>query len=527
MNLSIHDNNMDLSIHDIVAATKAEVLSLHHQTVSNVGTDTRKKLTNHLFVALRGNHFDAHDFTEQAVEQGATALLLDQREIAEKWAQGKISRSNSKTSSERNSGASSSYQSANTNATITCLLVKDTLKALQDLAHHWRTQLSAIVVGLTGSNGKTTTKEFLVTLLEKDFHVTANQESFNNHWGVPLTLLSCRKSDEVVILEMGMNHPEEITQLCHIAEPNIAMVTNVGSAHISELGSVEKIAKAKSEIYRYGSHAKTKTGTDIHTHNQGIFNLDNEHTLKMWESFKGKNKWSFSQWKKESTVCIHVTHMGWDFIKLEGHIKDVKGSTRVPVFGRHNVENIMAAATTAVALGLAPEKIWNSLKFCKNTWGRNQFFKLNSGAQVLFDAYNSSPESFKVLVQNLSEVHKNGCRKKQLIFIVGQMLEIGVESAQQHREIGQQVASLQPSRLWFIGPNPQDRKAFQQGFESSSHKNHGTSEPVIYLSESYEQNFSQTMGSALSHDHMVIIKGSRGIHLEKVLQSWNLPSKPA
>lgn len=493
----------DLGVKGVVAATGAEVLSLHQETFSEVGTDTRLDLTGQLFVALRGERFDAHDFVDRAVEQKATVLLLDQREIAQKWSN-----------------------------KVTCLWVEDTLKAFQDLAHYWRKQISAKVVAITGSNGKTTVKDFLATIVKKERQVTASRGSFNNHWGVPRTLLSCKKSDEVVILEMGMNHLGELTRLCQIAEPDITLVTQVGCAHIGKLGSLDRVAQAKSEIYKESPQS------------QGVFNLDNEYTLKMFESFTGIQRLTFSQRHPESTVCLHVVEMGWDFIQVEGHIHSIKGSARVPVFGAHNVQNVMAAAAAAVAVGLSPQKIWRALGECRTSWGRNQMMELRSGARVLFDAYNSNPESLRALVENLSQVlqgefplehsHLRGTQQSglpsrglygesslfqqkkkkrgRLFFVVGQMGELGEESPKRHYEIGQIIGGVGPDLVWFIG---EDQRPFQEGLESSSFQK------ISYFSRSYKESIALNIGSMLKDHDRVVLKGSRAVKLERVLRDWS------
>ena len=351
-----------MGLKDVLAATQAEVLSLHKKDFNGVGTDTRADLHNQMFIALRGPNFDAHNFVDKAVEKKAAILLLDKKDVAEKWV----------------------HQ-------ITCLLVNDTLKALHSLAHYWRRSLSAKVVGITGSNGKTTTKEFLSRIAQKAFHTRASQGSFNNHWGVPLTLLSCQKSDEVVILEMGMNHLGELKQLSQIAEPDITLVTNVGSSHIGHVGSLGNIARAKSEIYLANPHS------------QGVFNLDNKYTLQMYKDFHGLSKFTFSESKEEAHVCFSTTQSGLDFIQVEGKIGAEKGSAKIPIFGQHNVQNALAASAAAIALGVPPQKIWAALELCQNSWGRNQWVDLQSGAKVLFDAYNSNPESLMALIESFEK----------------------------------------------------------------------------------------------------------------------------
>ena len=295
-----------------------------------------------------------------------------------------------------------------------------------------------------------------------------------------------------------MNHLGELTNLCQIAEPDMTLVTNVGRSHIGEVGSIEKVAQAKEEIYKASPHS------------QAIFNLDNVYTAEMFKRFQSLKKFSFSEFKADNTVSLYVTQMGLDFIQVEGHIHSVKGSAKIPVFGKHNVQNAMCAATAAVALEIPPEKIWKSLELCQSSWGRNQLVELSSGAKVLFDAYNSNPESLLALSENLGEVSRS--KKSRLILVIGQMLELGKASTPLHREMGQKIAALQPDIVWFIG---EDREAFREGLKA------GGFEKDSYFSDNYEQSLALSLGSVFSSHDRIVIKGSRGVKLERVLQDWN------
>ncbi|MCB0356050.1 MAG: UDP-N-acetylmuramoylalanyl-D-glutamyl-2, 6-diaminopimelate--D-alanyl-D-alanine ligase, partial [Bdellovibrionales bacterium] len=262
----------EFSLDWIARTTKGQIKSRVYASGKNIGTDTREDLSQKVFIALRGANFDAHDFVDKAIAQGAHILILDKENIC----------------------------SENLLEKTSVILVKDTLQALQDMAHSWRHELAIKVVGITGSNGKTTTKEFAATLLKSKFKVFANPGNFNNHWGLPLSLLKVEKSEQIAILEMGMSRRGEITRLCEIADPDVVLVTMVGSAHIGELGSQQEIANAKAEIYS-GCETCTK-----------IFNLDNEYTISMYKKFLeqgGGDHLTFSSFDKDTTVSLRVEKM--------------------------------------------------------------------------------------------------------------------------------------------------------------------------------------------------------------------------
>ncbi|MCC7404385.1 MAG: UDP-N-acetylmuramoyl-tripeptide--D-alanyl-D-alanine ligase [Bdellovibrionales bacterium] len=460
-----------LTLAELLKATGGKAHSQVQTEWTGVGTDTRKDLSGKLFIALRGENHDAHDFVTDAVAQGASALLVDKFVPGLNELVGKV----------------------------TLVQVKDTLRGLQDLGAYWRQKNRAKIIAITGSTGKTTTKEYVAALLSQRFKTHFNRGSYNNHWGVPLTLLEIQPEHEFAVVEMGMNHSGEITRLCEIAKPDFVLVTNVGQAHLGELGNQEAVVQAKWEMYRACPQA-------MH-----IYNLINEHTIRMHQEAKQKGIkriLTFSAYKSNAEVNLRVTETGLDFIQVMGLIGGVEGNVRVPVFGRQNGTNIMAAGAVALAAGMTPEQIWSGLPQLAGSWGRNQLVKLPSGTPVLFDAYNANPESMAALLKNVFELPTTG-RK---ILVLGEMLELGKDTARLHEELGELAGNIDAHTIWFIGPS---QAAFERGVKRTEFKN------TLLLSDSYKEELASRIGSMLNDQDIVAIKGSRGMKLERVIQSWN------
>lgn len=465
----------EFNITQILEATGGEALSTVDKKFVGVGTDTRQPLNNKIFIALKGDKFDAHQFVEQAVKKGAKCLIVHQ-EIEAVEALKKQ---------------------------VTVIKVKNTLRALQDMARYWRKQMKAKVFAITGSNGKTTTKEYAKSILEAQFKVHYAQGSFNNHWGVPLTLLGISPFHDVAILEMGMNHAGELTQLSKIAEPDVVLCTTVGRAHIGNFGgSQQAIADAKEEIYLSNPKA-TK-----------IFNYDNEYTIKMFERVTklqgAENTLVFSSFSAGGEVSLRATEMSIEGLLVIGQIGGVRGEARVPVFGRHNVVNIMAAACIALVMKMEPELIWRSLPNCHAQWGRGQLLKLPNGTAILFDAYNANPDSMAALIKNLFEINVPEGGKK--VAVLGEMLELGKTADQFHSELGEIVGQTDFDLIWFMGPSA---ASFERGI-----KNSGYTKKII-VSSTYEESLANKVRSMLNPQDIVVMKGSRGMQLERVMQVWD------
>lgn len=456
-----------LSLNQISQAVSGKILSQFDVSFKSVGTDSRKNLTGQVFIALKGEAFDAHDYLIQAQKQGATALLVSNLPDSQK----------------------------DVLKLCTVIQVDDTLKALQKLGQWVRKQVSTKILALTGSNGKTSTKEFTAQILSEFQNVHYSQGSFNNHWGVPFSLLDLEKSHEVAVIEMGMNHKGEIAELVKMAEPDVVVCTMVGRAHIEFFGTQEKIAEAKQEIYL---HSNPKS--------LAIFNLDNPYTRSMWEQEKLKNpqrpKLVFSE-NKSADVQLKLVSVSFEGLQLKGQIAGIAGEVFVPIFGKHNVTNLLAAAALALAAGLKPEQIWLGLKNCRSHWGRNQKVKLKSQAIALFDAYNANPDSMEALLENVKSI--SAPRK---IGIFGQMRELGELSQELHEKLGQQVGLSGFKKVFFYG---EDVESFKKGLSNSGFQGHS------FLEHEFHPSLAQKLSSDIQKNDFLVFKASRGLKLERML----------
>ena len=455
-----------LSHEDIVRATGAQVMG----PVSTAGfrgvfSDSRKPHPHKLFIALKGDAFDGHDYIESCYTQGCAGFLVHRPnpELAQ----------------------STQY------------VVPDTLMALQDLARYCRQKWNPRVIALTGSNGKTTTKEILGTLLSTHFSSYANKGSLNNHWGVPLSILEFPEECTHLVLEMGMNHAGELRNLVEMAQPEYIMVTMVGSAHIEHFGTQEAIADAKAEIYKYSAKSAC-----------GIYNLDNVFTKKMFDAdatLKAKHVCFSSHFQTKADVCLELQKATMEGLFVSGQIGGCAGEALVPLFGEHNLTNIMAAAAGAFAMGVPAEKIWSGLSKVPTAWGRNQLLKTEAGARILFDGYNANPESMRALISNVKSL---GTPVRVGVF--GQMKELGASSAAAHEELGRWVSELNLQVVWFLGI---DVEHFKNGFSGKS-----LSLQEGFFSKDYQQDIASKIAAMLTSEDLVVVKGSRGMELERFVK---------
>ncbi|MFN8944845.1 MAG: UDP-N-acetylmuramoyl-tripeptide--D-alanyl-D-alanine ligase, partial [Pseudobdellovibrionaceae bacterium] len=377
------------------------------------------------------------------------------------------------------------------------ILVDETAAALQRLAKKYRQTCSGTFVGITGSNGKTSTKEFAAAIVSHQKTTHSNKGSFNNHWGVPFNLLQVDPKTEVVLVEMGMNHSREIELLVDIANPDVVVCTMVGTAHIENFGSIEKIAEAKEEIYRFASpQAKM------------IFNLDDSNTLRMYEKYRSQRSttqfFTFSEKHTSADVQMNVKSMSLDQIEVSGRIVDQVFHVKLSLFGYQNMTNLMAAACIGLSVGMNPAEIVEALPNCKTTWGRNQKLVLKSGATLLFDAYNANPDSMKALLLNLEKMQHSS-----VIGVFGQMRELGSVSESAHFEIGKIVGSLKMKAVWFIGEN---EKAFRAGVLETN-----TELKQLYTSPSWNEDIQSQFENSIDAKDLVVMKASRGTRLEQFL----------
>jgi len=440
------------------------------EMVRGVSTDSRRPAEGRLFVPLRGERFDAHDFAGDAFAGGAAVSL---------WQAGRPV-------PEALSGRP-------------LLLVDDTLAALQRLAAAYRSQLPVRVVGITGSNGKTTTKDMTASVLARRFNVHKTEGNLNNHIGLPLTILAMDEDTEAAVLEMGMSGFGEIERLTRIARPDAAVITNIGDAHLLQLGSRQAIAKAKLEIA-----AGLAAG--------GVLFVSGDEPL-LRES--AKRAPGYGLWRLETFAL--GTGDGWSAQLVAATAKETAftirppegpawpGEFRVPVPGRHNAANALAAAAVGALFGLDPESVRQGLASVKLSAMRLETLTAANGAVVLNDTYNASPASVKAMIAFVGELE--GYRRKWLV--LGDMLELGPEEDRLHYETGACVAPDRVHAVLAVG-------------ERSKHTVRGAAErlgPERAIHFADKDTLVRRLLGELSPDDLVLVKGSRGMRMEEVVHA--------
>jgi UDP-N-acetylmuramoyl-tripeptide--D-alanyl-D-alanine ligase len=428
--------------------------------VNKVSTDSRTVKPGNLFVALRGENFDGHKFIESAAKEGAAGAIVDLN-----W-QGKVPDH------------------------FAILRTEDTLRAYQDLAANYRKSLPLKVIGITGSNGKTSTKDFAASVLSRRFRVTKTEGNFNNHVGLPRTILEATSDDQVAVWEMGMNHPGEIAALAKIAAPDAAIITNIGIAHVEFMGSREAIAKEKGAL----AQAIGSEGTVI-------LNADDLFSQKIAIRTRAKLVFAGTNSGTVRAAEIRQSAEGSEFTILEGAHRC---RAQLPVPGLHMVQNAMLAVAAGRVFGLSIEECAAGLVSAPLTKARLQMKQIH-GVQFIDDSYNANPESMKAALRTLVELDVDGKR----IAVLGEMRELGEESESGHREVGECAAELRIDQLIAIGEKGAiiARAAEKSGLEKSA--------AVGSTSEAAEM-----LADIAGAGDLVLIKGSRSARTEQVLEEF-------
>jgi UDP-N-acetylmuramoyl-tripeptide--D-alanyl-D-alanine ligase len=295
----------------------------------------------------------------------------------------------------------------------------------------------------------------------------------------------------------------------HLAEPNLVGVTMVGRAHLEGLGSIEAVAAAKAEIYQFHGSSSIQ---------RRLFNLDNAWTKTMYETLINKEKETALTFASDSTQCdvsFKINKMNLDSLEISGHIRGHKGVTQIPIFGKQNLENLMFAACSALAVGLTSKQIWSALPGCKTIWGRNQRLTHASGTEFLFDAYNANPDSQKALIENLKLLQL----ERPLVGIFGEMRELGAKSPQLHEELGSLVATAPFQTVFFVGKHAEN---FKSGFEKNTQ--HQFPKSRLFTFPEVNEQLIENLKSLMNNQPLITIKGSRGMELERILELLSIKS---
>jgi len=364
-----------------------------------VTTDSRKCPEDSIFFALKGDTFDGNNYAVQALEKGCAFAVVDNPEVAKQ--------------DER------------------LILVPDVLRALQELAAYHRKAWGKTVLQITGTNGKTTTKELISAVLSEGKKVLYTDGNLNNHIGVPLTLLRLKPEHDIAVIETGANHPEEIANLCRIVQADFGLITNVGRAHLEGFGSFEGVKKTKGELY-----------DDLHKRGKQIFlNAFDEDLLQMAQE-RGFALWENALPYVEGRVS-EVT----PFVEMQWRAEDGEPwhTVKTNLIGAYNISNLRAAVTIGLHFGITPEQIKHALSTYKPTNSRSELKQVRSN-RLIVDAYNANPSSMSAALTNFSFFED-----KHKMVILGDMRELGAESLEEHKRVVHQLQEMKLERIWLVG----------------------------------------------------------------------------
>ncbi|MBQ4549438.1 MAG: UDP-N-acetylmuramoyl-tripeptide--D-alanyl-D-alanine ligase [Bacteroidales bacterium] len=407
-----------------------------------VTTDSRKIDDGSVFFALKGEHFDGNDFAYQVANDNiAACVVADRKDLP--------------------------YHER-------LFIVDDSLTALQQLAKMHRERCGIPVIAITGTNGKTTTKELIAAVLSKKYNIIYTQGNFNNHLGLPLTLLQIRPETEIAVVEMGANHPGEIAQLCSIAQPDFGIITNIGKAHIEGFGSFEGVVKTKNELYQYlkTKDERQKTKVFVNGNNDLLMQLSEGMDRVVYEA-------------KDERLKANDRS---PFLEVEWNGKNIK----TKLVGEYNYENVMAAITIGRHFKVEDELIIEALESYSPTNNRSQYIKTDKN-EIVMDAYNANPTSMSHSIKNFRNISGD-----EHLLILGDMRELGHESAEEHHKIIMLLKELDFKNVMLVG---EEFKKVNDCYDSYT--------DIDELVEHIKEN--DISGCK------ILVKGSRGVRLEKVI----------
>lgn len=433
-----------------------DIASLYKIYIENpvVTTDTRNIIPGSIYFALKGDRFDGNTFAVQALEKGARYSIIDNKDY---------------------------YVDERT------ILVENTLSALQNLANYHRNQLSILILGITGTNGKTTTKELIKTVLSQKYKVLATQGNLNNHIGVPLTLLSMNTDLQIGIVEMGANHPFEIKQLAEIAQPDLGIITNIGKAHLEGFGGFEGVIKTKKELYDYIEGA----GGTV------FYNAENPILTGILDKMKVK---TIPYGTEAGSYCKGKLVEADPYLNVV--IENIAGpgqrSCRIAtnLVGSYNFENILAAVAIGLYFHIPLEDICTAIASYVPSNNRSQLTK-TSRNELLLDYYNANPSSTEAAILNFSKI-----KRENKMVILGDMLELGEDSEKEHTKILELLSSFNNIQVFLVG----------EQYKKIAGPFHFT---AFETSKELNEWFSDHPVSG----QFILLKGSRGIKLEQVLEN--------
>ena len=456
-----------ITVREIASAVGGRIVSGPSDVpVSGLSTDSRTVTPGQVFLALKGENYDGHDFLSGAVKGGAAGVIVE-----------------TSTTMPRE-------YTARTPAVVT---VPSTLEALGDLALWWRNQWAGTVIAITGSNGKSTTKEMAASILSLKANTKKSPGNYNNLIGLPLTILSLEGVHQVAVLEMGMNRPGEIRRLTQVADPHMGLITNVAQAHLEGLGSLQGVVEAKAELL------ETMPG-----HATAILNGDGEHYADLAPRFKGRTI-TFGLGRMNEVRAEDIRKVGDNVQAFDICLDQERIPVRLKLAGIHNVLNALGGAAIAYGLSMSKQSIARGLEQFVPLKGRLQVIELNGGIRIIDDTYNANPSSLGAALNTVQELRSG---KQGLVVGVGEMLELGAEAPQLHRHAGRRIAETGARYLVALGEHgAQVMEGAREG---------GMDKARTHLATSHAEMIDALKEQVREHD-IVFLKGSRRLSLDKVV----------
>ena len=456
-------NAIALTLNWIAGAAAGTLRGRGETPVRDVVTDSRTMAPGDVFVALRGPRFDGHTFAAEALSRGAAGVVVERE-----WAD------------------------AHTEVGDGVVSVGDTLQALQDVAHAVRVASGAKVVAITGSAGKTTTKESIAALLATRFRVVKNRGNLNNHIGLPLSLMQLTSGPDVAVMELGMNHAGEIRTLVHIAEPDIRVWTNVGDAHVGFFASVDAIADAKAEVLE-----EVRPGDVL------VCAADDARVMARAANFAGRRV-TFGESEGADVRARDVQDLGWDGMRAQVDTPAGSMDLATPLLGRGNLANVLAATAVALECGVRLDVIRDTAATLRPADRRGVVSHLRDGVTLIDDSYNSSPAALKRAL----EVMARETRARGRVAVLGEMLELGDHATALHESSGRAAAAAGLRLLIAVGGDPARALAGAAVAAGMSH------DAVLYFASSAAA--APAVTAALRAGDLVLVKGSRGTRCDVV-----------
>lgn len=437
--------------------------------IKGVSIDSRKIKEGELFVAIKGDRFDGHDFVPEVMKKGAWGAIVDKSILETQF--GKIG------------------------GFPNIIPVEDTLRALQEMSFLHRNKFTLPMVGITGSNGKTTTKEMVAGILKQKGPVLKNEGNLNNHIGVPLTLMQLEKDHRAAVVEMGMSALGEIDLLARLVQPDVGVITNIGPAHLEFLGSLDRVAEAKAELLG-----------NIRANGVAVLNADDPYFKTL------KNKWSgrVLSFGIEQRADVQASDIRQDkeFTDFTIEAEGLKVNVRLRAVGRHNIYNALAAAAAAIAVGMPLDAVKYGLDDFTPVAMRSEL-KVVKGRTVLADYYNANPGSVRAALETLVTL-RPGARS---VAVLGDMLELGPSSPEEHRAIGRIAARLGVDVLITVGPLA--KHLLEGAREAGMAK-----ERLFAFAAGSHAKAAARLEKESKNGDAVLIKGSRGMKMEKILEKF-------